>query len=80
MEERALYRVHVFVQLVLQVKTAVQTSTFVHLELVLMVGHASRDMGQKLAVFVLKDLLAQVVTLIFHSVKWTHALMGTQFY
>ena len=62
MGEHALHRVqqtiHVLVQLVFQVKIAVQTSTFVHLKSASMVVHALKDMGQKLAVFVLKDLLA----------------------
>ena len=71
-EEHAVHSIQptpdVFVFLVSLVLTAVQTSTSVHLAPVLMVVHASRGMGQKLAVFVLKDLLAQDVTLIFHSV------------
>ena len=40
-----------------------------------MVVPALKDRGQKLAVFVLKDSMAQVVKLIFHSVRLTHALM-----
>ena len=62
MGERALHRVqptiHVVVLLVSLVQTAVQTSTSVHLTPVLMVEHASKGMGQQLAVFVLRDLLA----------------------
>ena len=73
MGERALHRtqptIHVVVLLVSLVLTAVQTSTSVHLAPALMVGHALKGMGQQLAVFVLKDLLAQDVTLIFHSVR-----------
>ena len=37
--------------------------------------HASKGMVQQLTVFVLKDLLAQDATLIFHSVRSTHVLM-----
>ena len=55
--------------------TAVQILTSVHLAPVLMVVHASKVMVQQLTVFVLKALMAQDVTLIFHSVRWTHVLM-----
>ena len=72
MVEHALHRtqptIHVVVLLVLLVQTAVQISTSVHLKPVLTVVHVWRNMIQQLTVFVLKDLLAQVATLIFHSV------------
>ena len=58
------------------VHTALQTSTTVHPAPVLMVVYALKGMGQKLAVFVFKDLMAQVVMLIFHSVVLTHVLMA----
>ena len=79
MGEHAVHRVQptirVVVLLVSLVKTAVQTSTSVHLAPVLTMEHVWRSMVQQLAVFALKDLMAQGVTLIFHSVRLTHALM-----
>ena len=79
MEEHVLYKIqpsiHVFALLASLALTAVQTSTSVHLAPALTVVHASKDMVQQLAVFVQKDLMAQVVILIFHSVRWTHVLM-----
>ena len=71
LEERQL----VTALLVSLVATAVQTSTSVHLASVLMVVRVWRNMVLQLAVFALKDLPAQDVTLIFHSVKLTHASM-----
>ena len=79
MGECAVHRIqptiHVVVLLVSLVQTAAQTSTSVHLVPVLTVGHASKAMGWQLAVFVLKDLMAQDVTLIFHSAGLTCVLM-----
>ena len=79
MEEHAVHRIqpttHVLVLLVSLVQTAVQTSAFVHLASVLMVVCVWRNMVRQLVVFALKDLPAQDVTLIFHSVTLTHASM-----
>ena len=79
MGEHALHRtqptIHVVVLLVSLVLTAVQTSTSAHQTPALTVGHALKGIVQQLLVFVLKDLLAQVATLIFHSVRLTHVLM-----
>ena len=79
MEEHAVHRIqptiHVLALLVSLVQTAAQTSTFVHLVPVLMVVCVWRNMVLQLAVFALKDLLAQDVTLIFHSVTLTDASM-----
>ena len=61
--------------LVLLLQTAVWTSTSVHLTPALTAEHALKGMGQQLAVFVLKDLLAQDVTLIFNSVRLKPVLM-----
>ena len=67
--------IHVTVLLVSLVQTVVQTSASVQIALALMVVLVPKGMGRKLAVFVLKDLMAQVVMLIFHSVMLTHVLM-----
>ena len=79
MEEHAVHRIqpttHVLALLVSLVPTAVQTSTSVHLASVLMVVRVWRNMVRQLVVFALKDLPAQDVTLIFHSVTLTHASM-----
>ena len=79
MEEHAVHRIqpttHVLVLLVSLVLTAVHTSASVHLASVLMVVRVWRNMVLQLVVFALKDLPAQDVTLIFHSVKLTHASM-----
>ena len=57
------------------VQTAVQTSTSAHLVPVSTMECVLKSMVQQLNVFVLRDLMAQDVTLIFHSVRCILALM-----